>query len=439
MIAAVVVIGSCRAGALNSAPQRRPPSATESVEPSETHFSASPVQPEYQPPEPMVWMDVPLPYSPDAVVVRPVVDRYQVVFFPDEAAAVRRSVAKELQRLGYEVVPIPELERIESAAARGRLTLEDERECQVPLTPSEVRARYFDSFPQAHVYAECTVMPDSQPTDAPECRLSVLVGRDGVFPQFVSAPIRDVHDPEAWTRAPLSREGESVPGGVPWGVEGTPAVGLIVSRVIAVGPWKRSPGGRTADALGEGGSRCLHPDPRMSLHWQVSAAIDKRGAVERCTARSSGLGARAEDGDCLCQQLEAVNLGRGRPGRRLRASAWDPGLTSIRWRRLEPIQPGTRAWIRRISESPEVLACMHGAHEKQGRWSGGVHVVTQTESKEFVMNRRRAGVTLVVGVLVWALGVRFGAAPSRAAERRRAAGHLVHAGTDEVAQSRRWL
>ncbi len=360
---ALLMMGSCRTAGLEAPSEHRSPQSDPPLPP------AAVAAPERRPADPMEWADVPLPYPPEAIVVRRVPDISPVVLFADEAAALRRRVADQLVALGYEVVPIEDLEQIESSAAQGRLPLEGDLQCQVPLTPSEVGARYFTSYPQAHIDTTCTPGSDAKPGPS-DCRLSVLVGRAGVVPRFVSPPIRDAHDPSAWARVSLQRNGESVPGGIIGGVEGGTDIGLRFDGISEVGPWKQSPREAIADALIRDRFRCVHPDPRVSAHWELSVAVDRTGTVERCAASSADLPARAQDGDCLCQQLETVSLGRGKPGRRLRAYVRDPGLSSMSWRRLEPVQPRTQAWIQRLGESPEARACLHSAHRVQTPWHG---------------------------------------------------------------------
>lgn len=338
-------------------PARPPARPEDSVEVSSERRVLGP------PPKPATWTDIPLSYPDDAVVVRRVDDLTSVVLFPDEAVAVRRQIAQELRRLGYEVVPIDDLQRIESAAAEGRLVLEGDRSCRASLSPADVRARYFSSRPQAHLYADCD-------EDAKNCRLSVLVGRSGVLPRFVSPPVPAPQDPAAWAKVSLRRDGEAVPGGVLGGIEGGQDLGLRVNATYQVGPWKRSPSAAIVNALTEDRTRCVHTDPRVSVHWELLIAVSRQGAVQRCFARSSALGARAQDGDCLCEQLENVRLDRGRAGRRLKVEAGDPGLTSFSSRRFNVVQPGTRAWVDRISESPDALACLHSASNVETPWRG---------------------------------------------------------------------
>ncbi len=370
---AVAMVGlGCRGGGSDGGPRPTAPPATARVQPPEPRSPPSVAQTTEAAPEAVpetipapaelaTWVPVSVPYPPDAVVVGPVRDALPVALFPEELAGVRRRVVAQLEALDFEVVPIAELERIEAAAAQGQLVLEDDQRCEVPLTPQEVAERYFATHRHAFVYATCSL----------DCKVSVLVGRNDderPMSRFASAPIQAPHDPSKWTQVTLRPAGTGVVWGV-GGLSGSPNEGVTLIGVDLVGPWRGESTDPISNALGDDRRRCANPDGRVHVEWTLIASVDRRGSIDRCVARSAQLGGREADGQCLCDQVRTADLGPGRRGRRLRIQVLDQGSNLEDWTRLEPLQPGTEAWSRRLRAMPGVVDCLEMA-KVRSPWSG---------------------------------------------------------------------
>ncbi len=293
-----------------------------------------------------------LPFPPQALVIRPLGDVPPVALFRDEGDAVRRRVAKALVARGYEVVPVAELERIEHAAAEGRLVLEGDVVCRAPLLPEEVVARYFADRPFATVEAGCF--------DA--CQLKVDVqdpARPEAYEGYASARVAKPHDPAAW----LAVAGRLHASGV-WGMVGLGMIGMSHPPPVrfefpsGVGPWGSSSIQEVSfEAAEQQAAGCAHPDPAVGFRTTVRASVDAKGRVARCEATREHAMARPGDGACLCGALERLALPAGRAGRRFRVTAVDEGGSSISDLVLEAVQPGTETWRRRLADSTALARC----------------------------------------------------------------------------------
>lgn len=327
-----------------AAPEPTPPPA---VEPSS--------QPE---PEPAPQTVVPIStsfstsFSTGALVMKPVHDASPVVLFPDERAAMRRRAGEVLTAQRVELVPVPELERIEAAAAAGRLVLEGDQRCRAPLSPDEVAARYFPGRPRLSVAAECF----------DDCRLRVTVDDPPKYEDmraWESPKVTRSHDPKAWLGAASRLRATDAMGIGGLGLFGTshaPPVQFFAP--VGVGPWAEGqPEEAPFGALEGTVASCAHPDPLVGLMWQVRASVDRRGTVTRCAAEAEHSQAHAAGAECLCAAVETIAFPAAAAGRRLRVQALDDG-GSGRNARLELVQPGTEAWATRLRDAPALARCI---------------------------------------------------------------------------------
>ena len=286
------------------------------------------------------------------VVILPVEDFPPVVLFPDELAELRRRVGESVAARGWSVVPVAELERIEAAAAQGRLVLEGDLACRAPLTHDELMARYFGRNASALVEVACfaTCWLQVSIDDGPEGDLDVT---------FVGPRVTKPHDPAAWIRSARSLE-EGLAGIAGVGVPGStsPAPPVTFERVVGIGPWRTPPSGARLEALAPQVARCGHPDPHVGLTWIVKAELGPDGRIDRCSARSEHPSARVVDGECLCQSIETLRHPAGPAGRRLWAEARDEQEAFADDQAFELLQPGTEGWVRRLDESRAVAACL---------------------------------------------------------------------------------
>ncbi len=308
------------------------------------------------PPAPLqVLAPLETPFSPTAIIVLPLEISSPVVLFPDELAAVRARVARSLAARGHEVVPVAELERIEAAAAQGRLVLEGDQTCQAPLTQAEVRSRYFPGRGSAFGAAFCL----------DDCRLTVVVEGEAqpaggsIDTSYESRPITRPHDPKAWVSAAerLHTTETMALGGIGLIGIGGPVPPIRFNPPDGIGPWAGDePTGRSFEPIEPRASGCAHPDPLVGFRWDVLASVDRKGHVQRCAAHSRSSLARPVDGECLCRSMEALELGAGRAGRRLWVQAVDDGELGSAGR-FGLLQPGTEAWVGRIDDSPVLERC----------------------------------------------------------------------------------
>lgn len=285
--------------------------------------------------------------------MRRVDDVSPVTLLDDEAAAVRARVAKSLVGLGHELVPVAELERIEAAAAAGRLVLEGDQSCQAPLGAAEVHARYFAGRPSAEVSATCF---------EDDCSLTVMLDDPAHPDAFIAYEGRKVsrpYDPRAWVSAAgrLRASDSFGMGGLGlFGTSHSPPVRF--NPPTGIGPWgAQPPRSEPFDALEPVVAGCAHPDPLVGFTWQVRVAVDRRGKVERCGARSAHSSARASDGDCVCRAIETIGFPAGSAGRRLRVDAVDDGGFRGSGHFVR-VQPGTEVWVERFDEAPALARCL---------------------------------------------------------------------------------
>ncbi|MCX4243854.1 hypothetical protein [Paraliomyxa miuraensis] len=312
------------------------------------------------PPEPQAWVPIALPFPPEAAVLRPVLDVSPVVLFPDEGDAIRRGVAKALGARGIPLVPVEALERIEAAAAEGRLLLEGDRACRAPLLPHELVARYFSARRFVEIEAGCIdgcrLQASLQdPTDA-----DVYVG-------FASRRVARIHDPRAWIAVADELRDEQSWGGIGLGMIGMshpPPIRFDFPQ--GVGPWARPVEELSFEEAERVAAACAHPDPLVGFTYEVRASVDRRGAQLRCVASAGHTMVRSADGACICEALERLAVPKGASGRRFRVQAVDDGGFRGSRATLEVVQAGTEAWIRRLDESPALDRCLRVASLPKG-------------------------------------------------------------------------
>lgn len=313
--------------------------------------AASSVKPE--PPEPQTMVPVPPPFPARLGVLEPPDDWSPVVLFADETVAVRRRVAEQLERRGRRLVPFEELERIEAAAAEGRLVLEDDRRCRVPLTHRDLRARYFPTNPRVLPSIFCLE----------DCRMYVSASRgegeqwEHLY-EYSSGVVRDPHEPSSWSKVRLRKTG-GVVGGVVGGMMGGALPVMRFDVPESIGPWRDPPGPLHGEQTRA--ARCVHPDPRLEIVWQLRLAVEADGSIGRCEATSGHPEALSASAGCLCDVLEEVRYPKGKPGRRLRLVATDDGHQGFSGYVLDEIQAGTDAWIERVRQAAVLERCIEMA------------------------------------------------------------------------------
>lgn len=302
--------------------------------------------------EPQAWVPIELPFSPQALVIRPVRDVPAVVLFPDEGDAIRRGVAKALTARGYELVAVEELERIEAAAARGYLVLEGDQVCRAPLRPEDLIARYFSTRRFVEVEAGCF----------DGCRLQVSI-QDPADPDFyegfASRRVSRGHDPRAWIAVAGRLREEGGWGGIGMGMTGMshpPPIRFDFPQ--GIGPWATPIEEESFVEAEARAASCAHPDPLVGFTYEVRASVDRRGHLSRCLATTEHTMARDVDGACVCEALQALPLPTGPSGRRFRVQAVDDGGFRGSDTTLQLVQAGTEAWIRRLNESPAIDRCL---------------------------------------------------------------------------------
>jgi len=358
---AMVVMTTCRAGEPRSrtptvvepnvaveAPAPVPAPAPVALEPT-PELVAEPVP---EPTPPPVVVPIITPFSPGALVLSPVNDGSMVVLFPDERAEMRRRVGKVLVGQRVELVPVAESERIEAAAAEGRLVLEGDQRCRAPLTPAEVTARYFPGRPTFEARAECFE----------DCRLLVSVNDPPHFADsraWESPKVSRPHDPKAWFEAASRVQPTQSFGVGGLGLFGTShAPPVRFNPPVGIGPWEPLQPDEVPFAALEGNvAGCAHPDPLVGFSWQLRASVDRSGRVTRCTAASDHSLAQASAGECICDAVETIAFPAGAAGRRFRVEAVDDGGFGGNVR-LELVQPGTETWVTRLQEAPALARCL---------------------------------------------------------------------------------
>lgn len=292
-----------------------------------------------------------LPFGEDAILFQRVVDQPPVVLFDDEANAIRRALATKLIAQGRALVPIDWLERVEAAAQRGELVLEDGLRCRVAPTRAELVDRYFAGRPRAVAEALCDFES--------HCQLQLtLNAADGTSLILASQSIRRPEDPESWLRADPRAELDAF-GMLGLGLSGMshpPPVRF--EEPSAIGAWAKPPTSAPLAAIESQASACAHPDPEVGMRWTIRAAIDPRGRVSRCSAETDAYEARDADATCLCEAASQARFPSGKRGRRLRVEAVDEGGFDGTRTTFTPIQPGTEPWIERLRASGVVRRCM---------------------------------------------------------------------------------
>lgn len=305
-----------------------------------------------EPPPPLdVLTPIPAPFPADALVVSLPVDGPFATLFPEELTALRRRVATWLVARGHPIIPIAELERIEAAAAAGILALEHDQRCVTPPSRAELDRRAFAAQPHAAIQAACDF--DGH------CMLQVdtIDAKGNHLEGFSSARVRRPEDPAAWLSA-VDTLGDLRFGAIGLGMFGTGHPPPIqFQNPEAVGAWRRAPTLETFTAVEGIAAGCAHPDPIVGMSWTLRAAVDRTGALSRCTAESDSPSARPADGECLCRTVAGIDFGAGKPGRRMRVAAVDhDSLTTSP--SFAVVQPGTDDWIVRLHEGGVVQRCV---------------------------------------------------------------------------------
>jgi hypothetical protein len=341
---------SVEAASVEAAPVEGTEALPPEAAPVEPEGVPARVEAEPMPPPPAV-VPIETPFPADALVMQRVSTRMPLVLFDDEVAAIRRRAAGVLAARGVKMVPIAEVERIEAAAAEGRLVLEGDRRCRAPLTPDEVAARYFPGRPQLTISADCF----------DDCRLTMAVDDPPDYADgraWNSPKVTRPHDPRAW----LAAAGRLRPtqtigfGGLGFfGTSHSPPVRF--ESLVGIGPWAEGlPEEAPFSALEGRVAGCAHPDPLAGFTWQLRASVARDGAVTRCTAHSEHSMAHAGGAACLCGAVETMRFPAGKAGRRLRVKAVDDGGFG-RPARLDLVQPGTEPWVTRLNEASALSRC----------------------------------------------------------------------------------
>ncbi|MBL8944472.1 MAG: hypothetical protein JNK45_15035, partial [Myxococcales bacterium] len=291
------------------------------------------------------------PFAADALVVSFPIDGPIATLFPEELTALRRRVATWLVAHGHPIIPIAELERIEAAAAAGTLALEHDQRCVTPPSRAELDRRAFAAHPHAVIQASCDY--------GGQCSLQVdtLDAKGNALEGFSSTAVRRPEDPAAWLRA-VDTLGELRFGSIGLGMIGTghpPPIQFQPPE--GVGPWRHAPALETFTAIEGPASGCAHSDPIVGMSWTLRAAVDRTGALSRCTAEPDSILARASDGECLCRTIGAIDFGAAKAGRRLRVVAVDHDSLSFS-PSFAVVQPGTDDWIVRLHLSGVVQRCV---------------------------------------------------------------------------------
>lgn len=325
----------------------------EPEEPSEVEDVAeTDPEPPLLPPPLQAVTPVEPPFGRRAGVLLPVDDGSPVVLFDDEKAAIRRRVGTFLKKKGRRIVPVDELDRIEAAAAEGRLVLEGDLQCRAPLTHRELLHRYFGEHPRVDINAQCF----------DDCSLQVMASRGELddwtmLYSYASGPVARPHDPAAWQKARL-RHTNTLYGGIIGGVIGGSShpPPIVFSAPVSIGPW--GPGNDFDRLPTTSTAGCAHPDPQPEIEWEIRVAVAAAGSVERCEASSTHSRARPDDGACLCRAFEEREHPPGKAGRRFRVTATDRGFGQFSVFVLEPLQPGTEDWVARFRDAGTVVQCL---------------------------------------------------------------------------------
>lgn len=290
---------------------------------------------------------------PGAVIEWPddggVVSSHASVLFDDEMSALRDTIGKTLVKRGIAVVPMVELEAVESAAASGVLLLEDNRRCAVGLTREDVRARYLADRPRVYVDATCFE----------ECRLTVRIETPGAEDAyFASKAIAKPELPAQWIAA-AARLSDDVYGYGGLGLSGASHNPDVFFETPAwIGPWSRVvPTSDRFDALEPSVQGCGSADALLDLRYIVRVAVAPSGAVERCAAEEASDTPATRERQCLCDAVSTMRFGRGKAHRRLRIDAVDTGFGGSGVPETTALQPGTDPWVNRLLASTMFERC----------------------------------------------------------------------------------
>jgi hypothetical protein len=362
---ALLVAGSCRAP---TAPPAEPPPVVTVRAPEPARARRPEPAPADAPTVTLAptAMDATIPetsFPADAFVVASPHDSAPVTLFADERAQLREAVAAAMRKRGRPVVPVAELERIETSAARGVLALEGGQACRAALTEAEVEHRYFRKHAIVRPSADCTE----------KCRLTVDLdppeGSREAAAMLESKDVRRPEDPRAWVAAAGKlREVEEGYGMLTgWGTGGGAEVMFLHPE--SIGPWKGDLGTPPFDAVEHELSACADPNPLPMAFHSVRAAVDPGGAVSRCETeldRPSALGG-PDIAACICGVVGKIQLPRGAAGRRFRVSVLDRGTGGVSGigAKLSPLQTGTDDWITRLQASHAVERCLDAARPSQ--------------------------------------------------------------------------
>lgn len=306
-----------------------------------------------EPPVAAQLVPVPRPFAADAVVTLPAADPAPVTLFEDERTTIRRTMADFVAATGRPVVPIDELLRIEVAARRGQLVLEDNVQCRAPLSMDEVVERYYDVGPHAQPRLNCE----------DGCRLELAIGAWGAAPgrRFRSSVFADGHRIQAWKNARLLPRTDNQDGRskrVPLITRAHPPP-IALGRVHATGPWTVAPTSDEIAAQARQLRQCAAADPHAAVRYRILLAVAASGRVTRCAADVvSSSAATTASPSCVCDALRETTFRRGRAGRRVRLQARDRSAFVSGRSAVEVVQGGTESWIARITAAGVVRRCL---------------------------------------------------------------------------------
>jgi len=295
----------------------------------------------------------------DPIAVAMPDDEVEVTLFLDERRELRAAIAAALAREGHSVVPVADLERVESAAAKGVLEPEGGRKCRAALTRAEVQHRYFSDERIAETSATCK----------DGCRLNVSLEAAEGMPDpdtvWETSDVPRPEDPRSWIAAAeklrtTDRRG-TVLGGLR--VDSGPDMEFLLPR--KVGPWTEALDQRLFSDVEPALERCEVPGLGEMVVHDVRAAVGPDGAITRCEAE---LGATAplagpDLGECICDVVRQVKLAPGAAGRRFhipviqRTNLFRPPVHV----QMTSEQAGTEDWIERLSRSEALDRCLADA------------------------------------------------------------------------------
>jgi hypothetical protein len=286
-------------------------------------------------------------------------DEAEITLFLEERLELRAAIAASLAREGHSIVPVADLERIESAAEKGVLELEGGQQCRAALTRAEVQRRYYRDKRIARTSATCD----------DGCRLSVtLEAAEGMADPDIVWEATDVHppeDPRSWISAAQKLRTTDRRGTKLGGLRADSGPDMMFLSPRKVGPWAEAPDQRVFSDLEPALESCEVPGLGELVVHDLRAAVGPSGAITRCEA---DLGATAplagpDLGECMCNVVRQVKLAPGPAGRRFhipvvqRTNRFRPPVSV----KMTSEQPGAEDWIERVSRSEVLERCLADA------------------------------------------------------------------------------